>query len=114
MTDLHLLRIYGASDDLLELEGYIRDEYDVYGPVTLVLTAPNGAHIGIVADFCPVADPMADHGDGWVLTVHHGDPAWTYPVRFTARPDRTSDPAIELDVPEGTTIEQFGEDDDDD
>ncbi|MGW5519080.1 hypothetical protein [Nocardia africana] len=113
MTDLHLLRIYGCSDDLLELEGYIRDEYDVYDPITLVLTAPNGAHLDIVAEFCPVGDPMADYGDGWVLGVHHGDPAWTYPVRLAARPDRDSDPAIELEVPEGTTVQRWGEDEDD-
>ena len=55
---------------------------------------------------------MADFGDGWVLAVQHSDPAWTYPVRFAARPDRNSDPAIELEVPEGTTVEQWGQDKD--
>ncbi|MEV4127107.1 hypothetical protein [Nocardia sp. NPDC049707] len=111
-TDLHTLRIYGASDDLLELEDYIHDEYEVYRPTTLVLTAPSGAQLAIEADFCPVGSSLTDVGDGWVLTVQHADPAWTYPVRLNVRPDRDSDPAIELDVPEGTSILLWGEDDD--
>lgn len=104
--ELHGLTIYGASDDLLEVEGYLREEFVAYTRATLILTAPNGACLAIVGEFDPVGH-SPNVGDGWVLSVCHADPAWTYPIRLTSRPDRDTDPAVALDVPAGTTIEQW-------
>lgn len=104
MTDtLHTLTIYGASDDLLELEGYINEEYTAFRPVTLVLRAPTGARLAITAEFDATA-PIP--GNGWVLSILHADPQWTWPVRLAERPDRSDDPAIVLEVPVGTTVSE--------
>ncbi|MGW6698830.1 hypothetical protein [Nocardia sp. NPDC055049] len=100
---LHTLTIYGASDDLLELEGYINEEYGAYRRATLVLRAPTGAQLAITAEF-EGATPIPR--EGWVLSILHSDPQWTWPVRLAERPDGPGDPAIVLEVPEGTTIEE--------
>ncbi|MFC4124905.1 hypothetical protein [Nocardia rhizosphaerae] len=106
MTDtLHTLTIYGASDDLLELEGYITEEYNVYSATTLAFTAPNGARVAIVAEF---GGYVAIPNGGWALSVCHLDPRWTYPVRLAERPDDSADPAVILEVPEGTTVREIG------
>ncbi|WP_280465978.1 hypothetical protein [Nocardia brasiliensis] len=106
---LRSLTIYGASDDCLEVEGYIDDEFDASQSAILILTAPDDARLIVAAEFCPDAQ-WRSHGEGdsgWVLQVHHSDPKWTYPVRLTFRPDRDTSPAIELDVPAGTTITKW-------
>ncbi len=109
MSDLKTLTIYGASDDLVEIDGYIHEEYDLDRDGTvLMFTAPHGAQLAVLVDFCPVESPMRDIGGGWVLSVHHADPDWVYPVRLGVRPDRDSDPAIHLAVPEGTTVTRGG------
>ena len=106
MTDtLHTLTIYGASDDLLELEGYINEEYTAYRKATLVLRAPTGAQLAITAEF-DGATPIP--GEGWALSILHSDPQWTWPVRLAERPDRPDDPAIVLQVPAGTCVREVG------
>lgn len=100
---LDTLTIYGASDDLLELEGYINDEYDALRPITLVLRAPTGAQLAISAEFGG-ATPIP--GNGWVLSILHVDPRWVWPVCLSERPGRLDDPAIVLDVPRGTTVSE--------
>ncbi|PKV80880.1 hypothetical protein [Nocardia fluminea] len=101
MPELHTLTIYGASDDCLELEGYINEEYDALRPITLVLRAPTGAQLAVSAEF-DGATPI--RGDGWALSILHVDPQWTWTVRLSERPDRPDDPAIVLEVPVGTTV----------
>ncbi len=104
--DLCMLRIYGASDDLVEVEGYVREEFNAWrNAVTILLTAPTGAQLAVTAEFCG-ATPVA--GAEWVLSVLHSDPRWTYPIRFAQRPEpnRNGDPALILEVPDGTTVEE--------
>lgn len=101
---LHSLTIYGASDDLIEVEGYINEEYPahrVHGLVTLVVTAPDGARVWITPEFD--AEPLRGVGEGWALAVRHAG-YWPHPVQLGARPDRDTDPAVILTVPEGTTV----------
>lgn len=100
---VHTLTIYGASDDCLELEGYINEEYTAYRKATLVLRAPTGAQLAITAEF-DGATPIP--GEGWALSILHSDPQWTWPVRLSERPDRPDDPAIVLEVPVGTTVRE--------
>lgn len=54
-----MIKIYGCSDDNVEVEGDIRDEFGAYSPVTLIFS--NGTHIR--AEYCPGNYP------GWKLEV---------------------------------------------
>lgn len=108
MTDTKTLTIYGLSDDLLELRGYVHLELPVYGPRTVVLTAPTGAQLAVDAVFGASGSPFVKQG-GWELTVRHADSRWTWSVALIKRePPRlggvSDDPALALEVPEGTTV----------
>lgn len=97
------ITIYGASDDLVEVEGAIREEYDAFARATrLRLVAPDGASLDVVAEF----DGDAPEGAtlDWTISVEavSGYPSW--PIRFHERPDREGDPAVTIDTPAGTTI----------
>ena len=91
-------RIYGASDDLVEVEGPVREEFNVLGgPWTGTLTAPNGENVQVTVEFV----------DGfWEITVTagHGMTYLSWPVHFTRRPDYPEDPAVLIHAPEGTTL----------
>ncbi|PBC38570.1 hypothetical protein CJ179_38920 [Rhodococcus sp. ACS1] len=96
------LIIYGASDDLVELEGYIEDEFyvDEANEFHGSLVGPGGS-LGIFAKF---------GWRGWELSVtaleNDGHAPW--PFHFGDRPDRPEDPAIFIDVPEGTKLRRQG------
>lgn len=92
--------IYGASDDLVEFEGAISEEFQAYGLWRGRLEAPNLDALVVHAQYG--ADPDTE----WGLGVESGNyPSW--PIRFTERPDYAGDPAIVIEVPEGTTITQI-------
>ena len=58
------ITIYGASDDLVEVEGAIREEYTLGDPCTrLRLTAPDGDSLDIVL-CAPPAPPAAPRRGG--------------------------------------------------
>lgn len=94
------ITIYGASDDLVEIDGEFTEEFDVYGPWRGRVLAPNGDSLIITAEF---GKPGGDAE--WTLGVENSGtwPAW--PIRFGERPDREDDPAIIMDVPSGTIVE---------
>lgn len=101
------LCIYGASDDLVEFEGAIRDEFNVdrNGEWAGTLIAPTGEALKVKAVYGP---------DEWELSLGnvpgHASPDW--PIRFGERPDREDDPAIIIDVPSGTTVVEDADMDD--
>lgn len=100
--------IYGASDDLIEFDGAIFGEAPAHlGADSLViLTAPDGATLNIRVGF------GEDNPDGWAVTVaSHGEQSPSWPMRFEPAPGRNpeGDPAIVIDVPEGTTATCDGE-----
>jgi hypothetical protein len=96
-----MIRIYGASDDLVEVDADVRDEFNLGRDGTrLRLTAPDGQSLDVVAQFCPPGDARLD----WTLAVEAHDSYPSWPVRFTERPDYEGDPAVEVDAPEGTTV----------
>ena len=102
--------IYGASDDLLEVEGSIAgaDEYGAYGgPVSGTLVAPNGDALIVRAEFCKPGAP----GD-WTLSIENTNTFPDWPIRFGERPDQGSDPALIIEVPDGTVFKFEQEDDD--
>lgn len=101
------IRIYGASDDLIEVEGDgINDEFNSYemgnGPGALMwcgdLRAPNGdiMRAYAVADGC------------WSIALGQADedkpfPAW--PVTIAQHPDTRYSTMAEIDAPDGTVLE---------
>ena len=97
------LVIYGASDDLVETEGVFREEFSAYGPWRGKVLAPNGDALVVTAEFG--ATGLYRHD--WTLGVENSGtwPAW--PIRFGERPDREGDPAIIIDVPAGTIVEEL-------
>ncbi|MBN7484631.1 hypothetical protein [Mycobacteroides abscessus] len=102
------ITFYGASDDLLEVEGAFTEEFDAYSGVTVVVEAPSGESLWVRAVF-DTDVPLRGIGQGWVLSVLHPDPVhgWQWPVRFGARPDGPEDPALIVECPEGTTVREW-------
>lgn len=98
------ITFYGASDDLLEVEGAVEDEFDeTNGPIRVRLTAPDGESLDVVAQFCRPGSDL-----DWTLSVEavRGYPTWA--IRFHGRPDRPGDPAVTIDAPLGSTVERIG------
>lgn len=94
------ITIYGASDDLVEVEGSVREEYGLDPEGTrLRVEAPGGESLDVYLDF--------GRGPGvldWAIRVEavNGYPSW--PIRFHERPDYEGDPAVTIDAPTGTTV----------
>lgn len=103
--------IYGANDDLVEIDGDLQEEFYLPGSseTDVVLTAPDGTSMSVEAGFCTV------NPDGWhvrVTSTRANMPSW--PMRFVPRPDgdpEDADPALEVTAPDGTTVTQRGSDD---
>lgn len=99
--------IYGASDDLIEFDGAIYGEADAAwgSDSTVILTAPDRSTLILSIGFCN------ENPDGWAITVKSwGAQTPSWPMRFAPRPDRPDeDPAIIIDVPEGTVATCDGE-----
>lgn len=93
--------IYGASDDLIEFEGAIYDEFNAYGEWRGELTAPDGQKLIVTAHYGKPGAPSE-----WTLGIENSESYPSWPIRFTERPDCEGDPAIIIDVPEGTTVKE--------
>ena len=94
--------IYGASDDLVEVVGDIEgaDEFNVYDKGwKRRLLAPNGDSLIVRAQF---GKPKAEAD--WHISIETTDTYPSWPVAFTERPDREGDPALTIEVPEGTAL----------
>ena len=101
------ITIYGASDDLIEVEGAVSGEAYLIGSESwVILTAPDGATLDIMVGFC------ARNPDGWSIVVEsHGSHTPPWPIRFVPRPDSggNDDPAVIIDAPDGTVVTCDGE-----
>lgn len=100
--------IYGASDDLVEIESTDRSIHgEAYlhgsGESTVRLIAPDGQTLTIVVGFCTFADEW-----GIRIDIDASTPEW--PVLPGRRPDRADDPAVTVTVPVGTRATCDGED----
>lgn len=98
---------YGASDDLVEFEGYIEEEFYFNVPNKEkwegYLLAPDGAKLYLSAEF--------DSSEGWVLSTRHiASPPSSWHVRFDERPGHAYDPAILITVPSGTVLKEVTSD----
>ena len=98
MTDR--ITIYGASDDLIEVEGAIREEYALDDPFTrLRLVAPDLESLDVVLWF------DGEVGDlDWSIGVEAVNAYPSWPIRFHERPGYEGDPAVTIDAPDGTTV----------
>lgn len=94
------LIIYGASDDLVEVEGAFREEYDAYSGWRGRVTSPDGDSLIVTAVF---GEGEAD----WTLGILNSSSWPDWPIKFGERPDREGDPALIIDVPEGTIVEEI-------
>ena len=106
MTDTAPITIYGASDDLVEVEGAVREEYTLGDDGTrLRLIAPDGDSLDVTADFDGVIGSL-----NWTLTVEAVDayPPWL--IHFHERPGYEGDPAVTIHAPVGTTVEAVDHD----
>jgi len=101
------ITIYGASDDLVEVEGAVSDEFSL-GPdgTRLRLTAPDGQSLDVAADF----DNAVLGGDlDWTIVVSAVNSYPSWPIHFHERPNYEGDPAVTIQAPEGTTVEEVEE-----
>ena len=100
------LSFYGASDDLVELEGALKEEYELpAGDVwTATIQDTEGNTAQLRASYCK------DNPDGWHVEVtdEYGECPW--PQEKTTRPDSPDDeepdPMIILTVPRGVVIQE--------
>lgn len=95
------ITIYGASDDLIEVEGEFTEEFQAYGETKLRVIAPDGDSLIVIGEF------GAEDGESeWTLRVMNGETWPSWPMHFTERPDREGDPALVIEVPAGTIVKQ--------
>lgn len=98
------IRIYGASDDLVEVEGPIHgaDEYTSDGTWTGVLEGPDGHTAYVYADYRPNGTWTVSLGqfeEGYAL------PAW--PITLRVDMDECDYSTVaSIEVPEGTTLKE--------
>lgn len=99
---MNTITIYGASDDLVEIEGAFSEEFDALSAWRGRVVAPDGESLIVTAEF-----GKSDSDAEWTLGVENSGtwPAW--PIRFAERPDREGDPAIVIEVPAGTIVESL-------
>ena len=98
MTDC--ITIYGASDDLVEVAGAIREEYALGDPCTrLRLVAPDLESLDVVLWFDGEVGDLA-----WSIGVEAVNAYPSWPIRFHERPGYEGDPAVTIDAPDGTTV----------
>lgn len=94
------LIIYGASDDLLEVEGVLREEFECYDGCKIYVSDPvTGERLLVQAEFSKPGS-----ASDWTLSVENDGPWPDWPIRFGQRPDMEDDPAIFLEVPVGVTL----------
>lgn len=103
MSNTSPIIIYGASDDLVEVEGAVREEYQLGDEGTrLRLTAPDGDSLDVWAQFSARGRHVTLD---WTLAV---EATTTYPswlIHFHERPGYEGDPAVTIHAPVGTTVE---------
>lgn len=94
------ITIYGASDDLVVVNGAVRGEYTLGDSYTrLRLTSPDGGSLDVVLCFDGVISTL-----DWTISVEAVDSYPSWPIRFHECPIYEGDPAVTITAPEGTTI----------
>ena len=94
------ITIYGASDDLVEVEGEFSEEFGAYNGWRGRVVSPSGQNLIVTAEY------SKEGQDHWTLGIETADtwPAWS--IQFAEAP-REGDPAIIIEVPAGTVVEEI-------
>lgn len=100
------MTIHGSSDDLVDvlIDGEYVEEFDCPGKWTGRVVSPDGDSLIVTAEF---GSSKKGRDADWTLGIENSGtwPAWT--IRYGERPDREGDPAIIIQVPEGTTVREI-------
>lgn len=102
------LKIYGASDDLVEFEGAFNEEYNT-DMGEFLITSPDGQSLVVDVMF----GTRIAHASDWVISVRTTGTFPSWQLNFGEREDEGIDPALFIEVPEGTTVEQINVSEDD-
>jgi len=94
------ITIYGASDDLVEVEGEFSEEFSAYQGWRGRVIAPSGQLLVVTAEYSKEGE------DHWTLGVETANtwPAWS--IQFAEAPQEGT-PAIIIEVPAGTVVEEI-------
>lgn len=96
------LRVYGASDDLVEFRGAFVEEFNVYKPATfeiIIDTLSDRAWFRLETSFT----------DGWELklTTQSARSNQAIDVRFDQTDSYEMDPMIVFDIPDHSRVEVY-------
>ena len=102
------LKIYGASDDCVEFEGAIYDEFYLSQDNTWtgVIKSPKGDVVTVRASY------YVDNPNGWdvrILSASHAGAPWPYRKKsvYGNEEGTEENTYITLDVPAGSTVESI-------
>jgi len=73
--DVDRLCVYGTSDDLIELDGYYREEFNAYGSEKTVLAFSDGTLLNV------------RYNDDWRIDVKHKGPLFSSILRVEDNED---------------------------
>ncbi|URP22289.1 hypothetical protein SEA_BIG4_256 [Microbacterium phage Big4] len=107
MADLVEITIYGASDDLVEIEydGENGEEFDCPGKWAGRVVGPDGEFLIVTAVF---GSSKKRRDADWTLGIENsGDWPKDWTIRFGDRPDYEGDPAIIIEAPVGTKVKKL-------
>lgn len=98
------LKVYGASDDLIEVDGFVRDEFGSYADT------PYRGKL-LVRDGSEMVAIHAIYSLTWAFAVTNEEddeklPDW--PIRRTFGKDVSYSETLEIDVPDNATVEWQG------
>jgi hypothetical protein len=108
---LTMLRIYGASDDLVELDGIVYDELGAYNSHRVITVGDDKGGLRVIAEYAP---KHIKTGAGvWRLSVEpiEEDVPCPWPVRVEVKGYSTH---IVIDCPEGTPVTWEKDEDEED
>ena len=111
------LKLYGASDDLFEIEGTRRGEPDEIGcfdqmegpPAVLLQSTSEGGRLVVIASYAPGQGKKAPAT--WAIGLAPADenvPLPSWPMRW-ALGGRGYTTELQIDVPDDTTVEQLAD-----
>ena len=94
MTKDNVLIVYGASDDLVEFEGVLTDEFECYNGWF-------GKVVDSSGEFVLLHVTYGDDGVEWKLRLEN---PFGWEVAVGERPDRDDDPAFFITTPSGKVV----------
>jgi hypothetical protein len=95
-----MIRIHGSSDDLVEIDGSVRDEINVIDrPAVITITDAIGQGCRVIAEYAP------SHAPVWRLAVEQLDEDGVLPWPVRIVPLHAYSLQVEIDCPDTVTVE---------